>query len=171
MAVVRFYPTGRVGLWYAPVQVSRKGKVVTVWRFADERTRELIGSEYPDKISLLAAAAAFADANGYSHHVNVRAGAITETASVAAPARKEAEPTEKIMPGGSVEMLWLRFWSRVAPAGCSDAQRSDMRKAFYAGAVALLAVLERIGDDDVSEDAGAEWLEALKLEVRTVLRR
>lgn len=171
MRIVRFYPTERVGLWYAPVQITKKGKVATVWKFADERTRELIGGEYPDRISLLAAVPRFAEANGYTEKVNVRAGAVADTVSVAAPARKEAEPTEKVMPGGSVEMLWLRFWSRVAPAGCSDAQRSDMRKAFYAGAVALLAVLERIGDDDVSEDAGAQWLEALRLEVRTVFRR
>lgn len=50
--------------------------------------------------------------------------------------------------------------------GASSVQLRETRRAFYAGAHHVLATLFDLGDDAVSEDAGAAVLEALTQECR-----
>lgn len=47
----------------------------------------------------------------------------------------------------------------------SEAQRNETKQAFYAGAYSLLMAIAGLGEDDVSEDAGAAVLEAYKQEL------
>jgi hypothetical protein len=71
--------------------------------------------------------------------------------------------------GQSVEQQWEEFWQAVAPKDASPIQQQEMRRAFYAGAWAMLMGCAGIGDDSVSEDAGVEQLEAWKQEMEAFL--
>lgn len=66
----------------------------------------------------------------------------------------------------SVAESWLSFWKAVAPPDASDTQKTEMRRAFYAGAWAVMCQVRRVGDDDVPEDAGVRHLESLHQECR-----
>jgi hypothetical protein len=66
----------------------------------------------------------------------------------------------------SMRESWESFESAVMPPGVPAVQRSEMRRAFYAGAWAVLCVLRRLGDDDVSEETGGRVLESLTEECR-----
>jgi hypothetical protein len=65
----------------------------------------------------------------------------------------------------SVRQMWEDFAAAILPADCSAVQRQEMRRAFFAGFNALLCALMAMGDDAVSEDEGAAWLEAWKQEL------
>lgn len=60
----------------------------------------------------------------------------------------------------SIEQEWKDFsamiFQNVTPA---PNQVEEMRKAFFAGAWAMLCGVKRIGEPDISEDAGVQWLE------------
>lgn len=43
----------------------------------------------------------------------------------------------------------------------SETQRTEMRKAFFAGATAMLAMVQETGEPEVSEDEGVAHLDAL----------
>lgn len=61
--------------------------------------------------------------------------------------------------------MWDIFSSEVIPADASEAQRRDMRRAFYGGVAATLALCQFvIGSPGVSEDEGVEILEAVNQE-------
>lgn len=51
---------------------------------------------------------------------------------------------------------WLEYDLRILPRGCSDAQRTETRRAFYAGANAvfdmLIAISGRVDTDTQNED-------------------
>ncbi len=64
----------------------------------------------------------------------------------------------------TIRDYWESFEAGVVPAQASEAQRADMERAFYAGAVALMALLEVIAS--MSEDAGVLMLESLREETR-----
>jgi len=66
---------------------------------------------------------------------------------------------------------WIQFAERILPEHASAVQRQEMRRAFYAGAMMLLMDLAELGDEDVSEDAGAEVLEATRREVEAFYAR
>lgn len=53
---------------------------------------------------------------------------------------------------------------KAIPSDASDAQIQLLRVFFYAGATAVLAIVEGIGDSSISEDAGVAMLENLKQE-------
>jgi hypothetical protein len=69
---------------------------------------------------------------------------------------------------------WKSYESRVLPADADETQRLETRRAFYAGAWHLLQVMIRLGEDDVTEDAGTLAVSRLEGEleefVRDVLR-
>jgi hypothetical protein len=46
----------------------------------------------------------------------------------------------------------------------NSVQIQETRRAFYAGAYALLMLLSRIASDDVTEESGVEYLEACRRE-------
>lgn len=65
---------------------------------------------------------------------------------------------------------WQDYAEKILPDGASAVQRQETRRAFYAGAWELLWRLAELGDDSVSEDAGAEVLEATKREIEAFVR-
>lgn len=58
---------------------------------------------------------------------------------------------------------WEEFAAAVMPPEPAVNQVNEMRRAFFAGATAMLSVLREI-TDDVDEDAGVEILEGLHVE-------
>jgi hypothetical protein len=64
-----------------------------------------------------------------------------------------------------IARAWEGFDYCVVPADVSNTQRSEMRKAFYAGAEALMTVLRHIQDGSVSEEIGVRILEAVNQEL------
>lgn len=52
------------------------------------------------------------------------------------------------------------------PAAVGEVQRTETRRAFYAGASALFALVSGLGIDDISEDQGADELEVLSQELQ-----
>jgi hypothetical protein len=66
----------------------------------------------------------------------------------------------------NVRSGWFSYAERVLPSDAPSVQKQETRRAFYAGAAHALDVMLRLGEDDVSEDAGVEVLEALRQECR-----
>lgn len=53
---------------------------------------------------------------------------------------------------------WDAFQTLVVPASAGPVQRQEMRRAFYAGAEAVLQLMWGIGDKNVSEEQGMETI-------------
>jgi len=66
----------------------------------------------------------------------------------------------------SIANGWKRFDERITPHGASEAQRFDLRVAFYAGATTVLGITREISASEVSDDAGVAILEGLHQEAR-----
>ena len=60
---------------------------------------------------------------------------------------------------------WQQFERSSIPKTAPPIQRQEMRRAFYAGAAALLHLAKGLGDDELTEDAGAAALEAMQQEI------
>lgn len=69
-----------------------------------------------------------------------------------------------------IREAWTDFATAVIPAGASEVQRVEMRRAFYGGAWAMLTMFMAIGTDEVSEDDGVRWLEEVKQECEAFTR-
>ena len=61
---------------------------------------------------------------------------------------------------------WALFERAVMPKDAPPVQRQEMRRAFYAGAEAMLRMQWGIGDKAVSEDAGMAMMEGWHDECR-----
>jgi len=61
---------------------------------------------------------------------------------------------------------WVAFEVLVMPKDAPPVQRQEMRRAFYAGAEAMLRLQYAAGDRDVSENAGVMMLEGWHDECR-----
>ena len=61
---------------------------------------------------------------------------------------------------------WDSYRRDVVPARAPLIQLQETRRAFYAGAWAALQLLAAVSSDDVSEDAGAAYIESLHQECR-----
>jgi len=60
----------------------------------------------------------------------------------------------------SIEEEWNGFSAMVfAKINPSSTQVEEMKRAFFAGAWAILCAVKRIGDPDISEEAGMAFLE------------
>lgn len=57
----------------------------------------------------------------------------------------------------TIEEEWRGFWGMVAPADPSPVQVEECRRAFYAGACAMLAGMREIGEPHISEQQGEAW--------------
>lgn len=166
MAQPKCFPTRWEGLWYANTGDGKR----QAWHFVRAAGRVAIGPPYPSAIDLLAVADNFASANGFTVPVQVRptVGPQGGTGTPPKPANRTA--AEMIRPGCTVESLWAGFWKQIAPDGATDTQRKEMRKAFLGGVWAMLEVMQRAGEDDVTEKAACNWLLALRQETRTASR-
>lgn len=56
------------------------------------------------------------------------------------------------------------------PLNAGEAQRQEMRRAFYAGALAAFALLIGMGDDSVDEAEGTALLDAVQKELAAFQR-
>lgn len=59
---------------------------------------------------------------------------------------------------------WESLATQVLPKDAPPIQTTESRRAFYAGATVVLAILNDISGDDISEDAGVAMLETLQAE-------
>ncbi len=64
----------------------------------------------------------------------------------------------------SVKEAWESFEAAVIPEDAPAVQRSEMRRAFYAGAWAMLMGCSSIGETSVTEEEGVAMLESWKKE-------
>lgn len=72
----------------------------------------------------------------------------------------------------SIEHEWHGFAKMVfAKTDAGDTQRSEMKKAFFAGAWMMFTAVEEIGEPHVSEDEGMAYLEARRRECLEFTRR
>ena len=65
---------------------------------------------------------------------------------------------------------WERFAATVLPRGVSDVQRTETQKAFYAGAISMLALSAELGGDEWTEESGAKQLQAWQDELLRLIR-
>jgi hypothetical protein len=64
----------------------------------------------------------------------------------------------------TVQEKWDQYEEMVVPASAGPNQRIETRRAFYAGAYAMLTTMEDL-PEDISEEAGAMVLEGCKEEI------
>lgn len=64
----------------------------------------------------------------------------------------------------TVQDQWESFESGVINPDAGPGQRDQMRLAFYAGAWAMFNLVARVGEHEVTEDEGVEFVEKLRLE-------
>lgn len=58
--------------------------------------------------------------------------------------------------------LWESYERDVLlPSGMKDFQRQELRRAFYAGAIGLFALVHGLGEDGISEEAGMHVLDGV----------
>lgn len=60
---------------------------------------------------------------------------------------------------------WESFAAAVLPKDVHPVQVQEMRRSFYAGARAMLSLVQQVSPDEVSEDAGVVMLELLTMEL------
>lgn len=65
----------------------------------------------------------------------------------------------------SIFALWSHYAKRCIPDGAGTEQRTETRRAFYAGAAALFGLITAVSADEVSLDAGAAYLSKLDTEL------
>lgn len=79
-----------------------------------------------------------------------------------------------VLAGRTVYDLWLVYArERLVPHGidiADEAVQQTIRASFYAGAASMLELMQRVGQDDVSEDQGVEMLTRLHEELDTYTR-
>jgi hypothetical protein len=64
-----------------------------------------------------------------------------------------------------IETEWRNFAERVLPADAPDVQRVEMRRAFYAGAIALFhALVTGMDPGDETTDADLARMDSIKAE-------
>lgn len=61
---------------------------------------------------------------------------------------------------------WATFSQAALPPNACAQQRRQVKRAFYAGAIGLLGVLDELSEPQVSENAGVAVLESLHQEAR-----
>lgn len=66
-----------------------------------------------------------------------------------------------------VEQKWNSYAAACVPAPPGTPQYEETRKAFYAAGVVIMSAVERTGDPEVTEEAGAAFLHELGNELRS----
>ena len=64
-----------------------------------------------------------------------------------------------------LQQSWQSYSKAVMPNNAPPIQVQEMRRAFYAGATAMLDITKLLGEEDVSEETGVAALEALQQEI------
>ncbi len=66
----------------------------------------------------------------------------------------------------TIEEQWENIGKRIIPPTASEVQRREMRKAFYAGAIVMLRLVQDMGREDVSENEVLRRFDELVLEAK-----
>lgn len=66
----------------------------------------------------------------------------------------------------TVMQQWESYEREVVPKTAGAEQRIESRRAFFAGAQALLNLVSGVGSDDVSENQGVAMLDGLSAELQ-----
>jgi hypothetical protein len=61
---------------------------------------------------------------------------------------------------------WDNYRALVIPKTASETQITETRRAFYAGALLVYEAVVRIGEHDISEEAGLTILDTIGAEIR-----
>lgn len=69
-----------------------------------------------------------------------------------------------------IETMWQSFWDAIREPGMPEIQRTKMRRAFYAGCLAMLQGCSSLGGDDISEDEGVRQMQKWRDELREFRR-
>lgn len=64
---------------------------------------------------------------------------------------------------------WKAFEKAIIPQNAPSIQRQEMRRAFYAGCAAMFELTTNLGDDNISEEQGAEILDQMQSELTEFL--
>jgi hypothetical protein len=70
----------------------------------------------------------------------------------------------------TAKRMWASYASNVMPTGAPEVQLTECRRAFMAGAWAMLQACKRVGEPDVSEEAGVIYLSSLEAELAAFYR-
>lgn len=65
-----------------------------------------------------------------------------------------------------LQLAWLTYQRDVIPKDAPTVQYEECRRAFYAGAAALFGLVTQVGEDAVSEEAGAAFLDQINQELQ-----
>lgn len=65
---------------------------------------------------------------------------------------------------------WSDFEAKVVPASAGLAQRLEMKRAFFAGAVTLLGIMDKINSLRLPEDQEADQLDGIERELKRFSR-
>lgn len=57
-----------------------------------------------------------------------------------------------------LDAQWKQYLEMVVPTNAHESQVIETRRAFHAGATAMLRILRRVGEPDISEGEGMKWL-------------
>jgi hypothetical protein len=68
------------------------------------------------------------------------------------------------MPSDRIMQQWASFAHEVLHPDCPPDQIREMRRAFFAGAVSVLHLLQQIAEDDVDDDESVEGLQEMWIE-------
>jgi hypothetical protein len=80
-------------------------------------------------------------------------------------ARIERILDEQIESATTVEGIWLLYQVSAIPRAAGDVQVSECRRAFYAGAAALLELVVRSWNPEVPDVVGELMIEQLRVEL------
>ena len=69
-----------------------------------------------------------------------------------------------------IQEAWTSYMDEVIPKDAPTIQIQELKRAFVAGAKAILEIVTQIGEDDITEDQGVEILESIHEECRTFVK-
>lgn len=68
-----------------------------------------------------------------------------------------------------IQQLWESYANEVVPKGAPPIQIQETRRAFYAGATALLQAQMALGDEGVTEEEGVRFFEDISEDIKEFL--
>lgn len=71
----------------------------------------------------------------------------------------------------TIQEQWESYLNVVLPKNAPQIQVTECRRAFYAGAQAMMTVFTSIGEPDISEDAGVALIEGFNSELSSFAAR
>ncbi|MBN3949411.1 MAG: hypothetical protein HWQ38_24275 [Nostoc sp. NMS7] len=71
----------------------------------------------------------------------------------------------------TISSHWQSYEAQVLPKGCSPVQLQETRRAFYAGAVSVLALMAKLSEEEITEEEGSDIIEELMQESRDFTAR